>query len=148
VILFFAAQGLVFVAAVAIFVRRTRTVARLAQAAREGLEAAERHDDLAHAAASGAYLLRGLGRLAPPFALAGAIVVMGRGLAGHGGLAALRAGFAARHAVEQAAVAIGLGAATAVACHWAAARLLRRAQEAHGGPGRADRALDRPGGGV
>ena len=108
----------------------------------------EAHANLAHTAATGAYALRGIGRIAPPFALAGAIVFMGRGLAGGEGLPALRAGVAARVAVERAGVALGLGVVTAIMSFVAAARLLRRAREFRAGLEQGIRTLDRPQGDV
>ena len=147
-IAFHAAQVSLLGAAVVLFVARSRAIARMASDA-AGLALAARADDLradlAHAASSGAYVLRGIGRVAPPLALVGAIVVMGQGFGAPTGLGALKAGFAARTAVAQAGVAFGIGIVTSVVCFTAAAGLVRRARSARSDLERAVRALDRSG---
>lgn len=147
-IAFYAVQVSLLGAALVVFVARSRAVARMARAARVPAIAAradEAHADLTHAASSGAYVLRGIGRLAPPLALAGAIVVMGRGFGAPAGLAALKAGLAARTAATQAGVAFGIGVVTSVVCFTAAADLARRARAVRADLARADRTLDRSG---
>lgn len=147
-IVFYAVQVSLLGAALVLFVARSRAIAGMARdAAGSALAASadEAHADLAHVASSGAYVLRGIGRVAPPLALTGAIVVMGRGFGTPTGLAALKAGFAARTAVAQAGVAFGIGMATSLLCFMAAADLVRRARAARAGLDRADRVLDRSG---
>jgi hypothetical protein len=122
------------VAAIAILARQLRRIARAA-----GEEAVL---EIAHVASSGAYIVRGLGRIAPPLALAGAIVEMGRALGGGGGLVALQRGLAARVALERACLSLGIGVVTALLCFAAASRLARRARQASA---EIARRLDRPG---
>lgn len=139
-IVFYAVQASLLGAALVIFVARVRAMRRVACRAADAAFATvdEAHADLAHAASSGTYALRGIGRLAPPLALAGAIVVMGRGFGAPSGLAA-------RAAVVQAGVAFGIGVATTVVCFAAAAGLLRRARGVRADLERGARALDRSG---
>jgi hypothetical protein len=133
VTLFHGLQLLLPLAALAISSRRWRRIARA-----RGPEAAE---DIARVASGGVYLLRGLGRVASPLALVGAIVEMSRGLAA-------AAGIAARVALERAAVSVGIGLGSAALCFAAASALGRRASRARAARDPEGASLDPPEAGV
>jgi biopolymer transport protein ExbB/TolQ len=143
---FHLAQLVLLGAAAVVFVRAVRALSRCASGASgpsaHGID--EAHAEVAHLGSSGAYALRGIGRVAPALGLVGAIVAMGKGFGAPSGLAALKAGYAEQVALVQAGVAMGIGVATAFACLAAARVVARRAQVTRKGLDRAARALDRP----
>lgn len=143
---FHVVQLLLAGAALAIFGTRWRAISRLARESRDRTlaDAQEWRDDLDHAASTGAYALRGIGRAAPLLALSGAVVEMGRALGGGRGLVALEKGLAERLALEHACGALAIGVSTAVLCFTAAPLLLRRVRSARSDLERTGRTLDPP----